>query len=129
MGNNILAKSETNLVARRWELFALVNGEVFFPLEMWPTEMKKTFFAKPISDKDTHKLTMFLIGNSCSYSVAAEWILSSNFWAKEKMVKRIVQLRWILKDVWNKRNKWFYFDLIHKMYFKLNGEDRKQFEN
>ena len=42
--------------------FGVINGDVYFPINAWPQEMKLVFFKKPLGDKDTFILLLFLIG-------------------------------------------------------------------
>ena len=90
--------------------------------------MKKTFFDKPIGDEETFELLLFLVGNGCPYMTATKWILSSNIWAPDRMVKRVYEVQRILKNIYEKRRLWFYFDIIINMYLYLNGDERKKYE-
>ena len=129
VASRILQMTKIDVIAKRWELYHQIDGEIFFPLKVWPKEMKKMFFAKPIRDRHVFQLCLFLIGNGCPYNIVAEWIFTSIAWKTEKMNKSILQVRNVLHDVWRRRNKWFYFDIIHKRYYYLNGEERKRFES
>ena len=63
----------------RAELFKILNGDAFFPLQTWPHEMKMVFWQKSIGDKDTPKLAPFLLGNGCSDLVHSTWSPSRSF--------------------------------------------------
>ena len=50
---------------------------------------------KTIDDKGTFKLFLFLVGNGCAPTVAAEWLLTSAAWDRESIRKRADQIKWI----------------------------------
>ena len=48
MASRILIMTKIDGIEKCWELYHQIDGEIFFPLKVWPKEMKKMFFAKPI---------------------------------------------------------------------------------
>ena len=67
------------------QLFSTFNGDAFYPLSVWPQDFKLIFWKKPISDKDTFKLFLFLgVGNGCSPNLISRWILTSQHWTSDK---------------------------------------------
>ena len=58
--------SRREVSRERADLFKTLNGDAFFPIKLWPDEMRMAFWRKPIGDKDTFKLVLFCIGNGCS---------------------------------------------------------------
>ena len=59
---------------------------------------------KTISDKDTFKLFLFLVGNGCSPHLISHWILTSQHWTTDKnwAEKRARQLDFLLSNMDNK---------------------------
>ena len=108
------------VVERRTELFKLINGNVFFPLKEWLL----SFWTKPLSDTDSFKMMLFLIGNGLAPRLAAEWVMLSQFWTRdhEKMKKRASQADFVLTNLESKKNEWFYFDVIHGRSVYLGGD-------
>ena len=86
--------------------------------------MKRIFWNKPMSGKDTFKLLSFFVENGCPPWLAEEWILTSTFWDKTKVKTRQNQVKWILANLKNKRRSWFYFDLHWNKYVYLDGSNR-----
>ena len=83
------------------------------------------FWKKPISDKDTFKLFLFLIGNGCSPHLTSHWILTSQHWTTDKKAeKRARQLDFLLNNMDKKSHIWFYFDLHCEEWLYLNGQKR-----
>ena len=39
------------------------------------------------------------------------------------MVKRVYEVQKTLKNVYEKRSVWFYFDMLKNMYLYLNGDE------
>ena len=55
--------SENQISRKRREIFEAINGDVFYPIDSWPKQFRLLFWKKPLSDRDTFKLTMhFLAG-------------------------------------------------------------------
>ena len=54
------------------QLFHLLNGEVFYSIQAWPTDIQQIFWNKPTGDNDTFKLLLFFIGNGCSPEIIAK---------------------------------------------------------
>lgn len=111
---------------RRLQLFNLLNGDLFYPLNIWPKDIKALFWKKPIGDCDTFKLLLFFIGNGCSPCIIAEWILTSQNWAPQsKGEKRARQIDFVKANLGSKSDRWFYFDIHHEEWLYLSGEKRE----
>lgn len=117
--------SKTEVMERRLDLFRVINGDAFFPLQVWPQDMKRIFWSKPHSDLDTFKIMLFAVGNGCSPCLISEWILLAQSWAPDKAEKRARQIDYILANVDGKANKWFYYDLDYRKWLLLNGLPRR----
>ena len=98
-----------------------LNGDAFFPIKLWPEEMRMAFWRKPIDDKDTFKLVLFCIGNGCSPNLISKWILLAQNWAPEKAETRARQVDFVLNNADKKRSSWFYYDLDHRKLLYLSG--------
>ena len=83
--------SKTEVMERRLDLFNVINGDAFFPLQVWPQDMKRIFWSKPQSDLETFKLMLFAVGNGGSPFLISEWILLAQSWAPDKAEKRARQ--------------------------------------
>lgn len=108
----------------RLHLYEQINGELFYPMKTWPNWIKRIFWKKPLSDKQTFMLVLFLHGNGCLPTILLAWILSSQFWAAEKwktLKKRSFQIHWILRNIPFKLPHWYYFDMHHRRILYLNG--------
>ena len=118
--------SHTSIIQQRLQLFNSFNGDAFYPLSVWPKEFKIIFWKKQISDKDTFKLFLFLIGNGCSPHLISHWILTSQHWTRDKnwAEKRARQLDFPLSNMDSKSHIWFYFDLHCEEWLYLNGQKR-----
>lgn len=116
--------TKTEVMERRLDLFHVINGDAFFPLQVWPQDMKRIFWSKPHSDLDTFKIMLFAVGNGCSPCLISEWILLAISWAPDKAEKRARQIDYILANVDGKANKWFYYDLDYRKWLLLNGFPR-----
>ena len=117
--------SKNQISQKRREIFEAINGDVFYPIDSWPKQFRLLFWKKPLSDRDTFKLTMFFLGNGCSPQITYEWILTSTYWDRSKTTKRWEQMKWINGNTEKHKNNWFYFDLFHKKHFYLNCTERK----
>ena len=62
------------LQERRTELFKIINGDVFFPSKEWPLALRLWFWTKPLSDEDSFKMMLFLIGNGLAPSRTSRWV-------------------------------------------------------
>ena len=83
----------------------LSTGDAFYPLSVWPQEFKLIFWKKPISDKDTFKLFLFLIGNGCSPTSSHIGSSHRNVWTTDrKAEKRARQLDFLFSNIDNKSN-------------------------
>ena len=76
--------SRTNISRVRSQMLSMIDGDVFYPLRAWPKWIKLLFWSKPLTDKGTFQLTLFLIGNGCPPEFIMKWVLSSQYWAKER---------------------------------------------
>ena len=113
--------SRREVSRERADLFKTLNGDAFFPIKLWPEEMRMAFWRKPIGDKDTFKLVFFCIGNGCSPNLISRWILLAQSWAPEKAETRARQVDFVLNNADQKRSSWFYYDLDHRKLLCLNG--------
>ena len=106
--------SRREVTEERLNLFKEINGNAFFPVKWWPSDMQLTFWKKPINDRDTFKLALFLLGNGCSPYLLRRWIMLSQFWAGHPIAeKRARQIDFILNNADCKAHTWFYYDLDH----------------
>ena len=122
--NFVVTSSKTEMSERRQDLFRSINGDLFYPLLVWPNDMRGSFWKKPIGDEETFKLVLFLMGNGCPPTVITDWIVSSTFWDKSKTVKRWEQVKWIIANISKHERRWFYFDLHFKKYLYMDRSDR-----
>ena len=119
-----LSKKEVS--QERAELFKILNGDALSsPVKTWPYEMKMVFWHKPIGDKETFKLALFLLGNGCTSYLISKWILLSKCWAPHKAEKRARQLDFFLNNADQKRSTWFYHDIDYKKRLYLNDLRKK----
>lgn len=115
----------TSIRHERRKIFAIIDGEVFYRLKLWPEWMKQVFWNKPLTDKSTFVLFLFLYGNGCPPTVIFKWVLSSQFWALHPEIqakKRERQMKWIMNNIAQKKNVWYYFDMHHKKIMYFNGQ-------
>ena len=117
--------SQKEIGDKRVEIFEQINGDIFYPINSWPIEFRLIFWKKPLSDKNTFKLILFLVGNGCSPWITYERILTSTYWDRSKTTKRWEQIRWINANMEKHKNNWFYFDMFHKIHLYFNGNERK----
>ena len=108
------------------QLFNSFNGDAFYPLSVWPEDFKLIFWKKPIREKATFKLFLFLrVGNGCSPNLISHWILTSLHWTSDKKAeKRARQLDFLLNKKDNKSHIWVYLDLHNGEWLYLNGQKR-----
>ena len=59
----IWQQSRQQITNERLQLFYLLNGDVFYSIQTWPTNIQQLFGKKPTGDNDTFKLLLFFIGN------------------------------------------------------------------
>lgn len=122
--------SRREVTEERLDLFKEINGNAFFPVKWWPSDMQLTFWKKPINDRDTFKLALFLLGNGCSPYLLKRWIMLSQFWAGHPIAeKRARQIDFILNNADCKAHTWFYYDVDHRKHLYLNGLPREQTNN
>ena len=86
--NHLRNLSRASIIQQRLQLFNSFNGDAFYPLSVWPQEFKLIFWKKPISDENTFKLFLFLIGNGCSPHLTSHWIMTSQYWTTDKKVEK-----------------------------------------
>lgn len=126
----ILQTNQPSISDQRRTLFQLLNGDVFYPVQVWPKKILSTFWKKPIGDKDTFQLMLFFLGNGCSPDIITEWIYSSQHWASpQKLDKRKRQVSFICNNMDSKGHIWFYFDIHHNEWLYLNGQKRTKNQN
>ena len=65
-------------ITKRTFLLEYINGDIFYPINLWPMKLQSIFWNKPIGDKETFVLFLFFIGNGGSPHVITEWILTSH---------------------------------------------------
>ena len=116
-------RSRTDNTQFRKRLLHSINGDIFFPLSLWPFQYQSMFWQKPLSDRSTFQLMLFLIGNGCSIHVASSWIFSSLTYSSDIAVddKRRTQLITILRSIHGRQNDCFYYDLFHRHLVYFNG--------
>lgn len=116
-----LNNSKNLTIQKRNQLFQTINGDAFYYLDNWPTECVQIFWKKPISDQETFRLVLFFCGNGGAPDLIGRWILTSQFWTTiDKQIKRARQLDFICKNLIDKNNVWFYFDMYFNDWRYLN---------
>ena len=119
--------SRAEISQGRLKLFQTINGDAFYPLSVWPQEMKMTFWRKPIGEHAAFKLSLFFLRHGCSPYLFRQWIMLSQFWSDKQLAeKRARQLDFIFKNADTKRLVWFYYDLDYLKYLYLDGLPRDQ---
>jgi hypothetical protein len=113
--------SYENISAERSELFKSLSGDIFFDMKLWPVWIKRLFWKKPFGDDDSFNLLCFFTGNGCPPIVTAKWILTSQFWhsqniVKTKLEKRTMQMNSFFAHLPNREHEWFYFYMYHNLY-------------
>jgi hypothetical protein len=53
--NFVITSSKREISERRRALFRSVDGDMFYPLSVWPNDMRSAFWKKPIGDEETFK--------------------------------------------------------------------------
>lgn len=114
-----------NISDKRQELFQEFNGDIFYSINLWPKMYQRFFWAKPVSDKHTLQLFLFLCGNGCPPHAVAKWIIYSQFWDVKCVKKRFLQLKYIIENFEKNCNVWFYFDIHTKKHMFLSGLERR----
>ena len=118
--------SRDEVAEERAELFKIINGDTFSPLKTWPEDLQRAFWRKPVGHKETFKLMLHALGNSCPPFLTSRWILTSQTWAPGKAEKRARQIDFIVNNEDRKRSQWFYFDLNHRKLLCLNDLPRQE---
>ena len=116
--------SKTDVTKNRLALFSTINGDSFYGVRLWPNKYVKLFWQKPITEASTFQLFLFLVGNGCSPHLSTEWILLSQYWHTEALMKRFNQLKYIINHYEDYSDTWFYFDLHMKVYRHIYGKQR-----
>ena len=114
---------------KRWELFKKLNGDVFWPMCQWPRKFRRIIWKKPLNDKETFQVALFLLSNGCSNFVVVEWILISQLmWTVNPKIweKRARQLEFIIKNIDQRKDSWFYYDIYHGGLLYFNGCRKNQ---
>ena len=106
---------------RRHKLFKILDGDAFFPSEIWPLNILIAIWSTPLSDSQTFQLLLFFVGNGAPPHLVFEFILSSYLHDRSKITKRIAQIGWILSKLESKSSTWFYYDLQKSHICFLNG--------
>ena len=65
-------KDRPSVSNSRMVLFRQFNGDVFYKQSLWPGRYRQLFFKKPLTDLDTFKLMLFLLGNGASPHLTIE---------------------------------------------------------
>lgn len=86
--------SHKEIVEKRKELFNLVNNDAFYSLSKGPSWARRTFWEKPLSDEDSFKMMLFLVGNGLDPCIAGKWVMFSQHWCGDgkKMEKKARQI-------------------------------------
>lgn len=95
------------ILEKRRALLKDINGDVFYPISLWPKKMKSLLWGKPIRDKKTFQLLLFMVENGCPPDLSTQWILTSTYWDKTKTNSRFNQTRWILTNARKHCKTWF----------------------
>ena len=87
----------------------------FFSLKLWPKEMQAVFWKKPMGDKETFKLALFLISNGYAPILFTEWILLAQYWAESPQIaeKRARQIDFVVNNADSQNSKWFFFSTYY----------------
>ena len=80
--------SRAEVVEERRQLARLIDGDAFFPIKLWPKEMRLIFWKKPMGDTETFKLVLFLNGNGCEPNLIRRWIMLAQHWAEKNNESR-----------------------------------------
>ena len=88
-------KDRPSVSNSRMVLFRQFNGDVFYKQSLGPRRYRQLSFKKPLTDLDTLKLMLFLLGNGAAPHLTIEWVLSAQFWSDNQVafVKRTHQIK------------------------------------
>lgn len=125
LSQSVAHMSYATVSHQRMELFRLIDGDAFYPLRKWKKLFIRMFWDKPMTDRSTFQLFLFLVCNGCSPQLAANWIMYSQFWNKKALKKRFCQLKYIVENFDVNKNKWFYFDIRNNVHRFVSGELRR----
>ena len=108
----------------REDLIKLLDGEVFYPISTWPQYIRVLLQHTPISDTNTFKFIVFMYGNGCPPETCFRFLCSSYYYDKNKLSKRLQQIRWIILNLATKAYLWYYFDIHHQKTLFLTGNPK-----
>ena len=94
--------SHEEIVEKRRELFRLMNSDAFYIISQWPSLVVNTFWENLLSDEDSFKMMLFLIGNRLRFLPC--------------------QIDWVIAKVNAATGIWFYFDIYHQKVLHKNGD-------
>ena len=97
--------SKSTTILKWQDLFHSINGDAFYPLNSRPSDIKCTFWQRPITDTDTFKLFLFFTGNGGSPNIIAEWILTSQYWGNGRKAEKKEPDNWICYRVTEKEKQ------------------------
>ena len=125
LGEFVSKSTYTEISEHRKDLNRQLDGEIFFQLKLWSKNIQRSFWKKPMSDQECFKLCCFFWGNGLHPEIFMTWILSSYFWRKEDIKKRVMQLASFMNNVEKRKNRWFHYDICNGRYEYLNGNSRR----
>lgn len=64
---------------KRQSLLKDLDGDMFYSLSVWRHDMRRLLWKKPIGDKESFKLVLFLMRNGCPPTLVIDWIVSSTY--------------------------------------------------
>ncbi len=126
---NVMYKWDRSKISQyRRMLLAEINGRHFLSVYFWPHNMKKIFWSKPMTSRETFMLLCFLLGNKCHIRLALYWVCSSINWCRPCDVDgRCKSITNFFRDFKGKQNTWFYFDLQKKVLIHMDGSRHQIF--
>ena len=121
--NKMKMLDKKTVADKRRDLLKLLDGDVFYSINRWPRVIEQVFWKKPMSDVEVLKTLLFFLGNGCPPSFISQWIMLSQYWSfcEEKCLKRARQIDFIVNNVENNLNKWYYFYLHVGRQLYFNG--------
>ena len=103
-------------------LLSDINGQKFYSMHLWPKNIIRVFWLKPMTHRQTFMLMCFLVGNGCNVRLAVYWILMAVSWApKHGVNSRCNSIIAFANDLPQKRHVWFYYDMRVKQMRRLDG--------
>ena len=121
--NEMKLQDKKAVTDKRRDLLKLLNGDVFYSINRWLRVIEKLFWQKPMRDVEVFKTLLFFLGNGCPPTFISQWIMLSQYWSfcEQKCLKRARQIDFIVNNVDNNLNNWYYFDLHVGRQLYLNG--------